>query len=105
MVAYGVRQRAQELGIRLALGARPSDVNRLVLRQGFIIVGIGLAIGAVGAVAVAQVARTTLFGFGRLDAPTVAVVCAVLSATGFAALYLPARWASRVEPAQTLRGE
>jgi len=105
VVAYGVRQRAHELGIRLALGARPSDVKRLVLRQGFIIVGIGLVIGAVGTVAVAQVARTTLFGVGRLDVPTVVAVCTVLSATGFAALYFPARWASRVEPAQTLRGE
>jgi ABC-type antimicrobial peptide transport system permease subunit len=105
VVAYGVRQRAHELGVRLALGARPSDVQRLVLRQGFVIVGIGLLIGAVGAVAVAQVARTTLFGVGRLDVPTVAALCTVLSVTGFAALYFPARWASRVEPVHTLRGE
>ncbi len=105
VAAYGVRQRAHEFGIRLALGARPSDVTRLILRQGFTIVGIGSTIGAIGAVVVAQVARTALFGVGRLDPSTVAIVCAVLSGTGFAALYMPARWASRVEPAQTLRGE
>lgn len=105
VVAYGVRERAHELGIRLALGARPADVKRLVLRQGFIIVGIGLAVGAAGAIVVTHVARNALFGVGRLDAPTLAVVFIVLSSTGFAALYLPARWAASVEPAQTLRGE
>lgn len=105
VVAYGVRQRAHEFGIRLALGARPSDVTHLILRQGFLIVGIGSAVGAIGAIGVAQMARMALFGVGRLDAGTVAIVCAVLSGTGFAALYAPARWASRVEPAQTLRGE
>jgi len=105
VVAYGVRQRAHEFGIRLALGARPSDVTVLILRQGFIIVGIGLAVGTTGAIAITQIARTALFGIGRLDAATVAIVGVVLSGAGFAALYMPAKWASRVEPAQTLRGE
>jgi ABC-type antimicrobial peptide transport system permease subunit len=105
VVAYGVRQRAREFGVRLALGARPSDVTRVILRQGFLIVGIGSAVGAIGAIGVTQMARTALFGVGRLDAGTVAIVCAVLSGTGFSALYMPARWASRVEPAQTLRRE
>jgi putative ABC transport system permease protein len=105
VVAYGVRQRAHELGIRLALGARPADVKRLVLRQGFAMVGIGSAIGIGGAIAVAQVVRSALFGVEGLDAPALAVVCAVLSAAAFAALYLPARWASNIEPAQTLRSE
>ena len=94
VVAYGVRERARELGIRLALGARPADVRRLVLRQGFTIVGIGLAIGAVATVAIAQVLRRTLFGVGSADPTTLAAVCGVLMAAGFAALYLPARWAS-----------
>jgi predicted permease len=105
VVAYGVRQRAPELGIRLALGARPTDIKRLVLRQGLAIVGTGLAVGIGGAVGVSLVARAALFGLGRLDAPVILIVSAILSATAVAALYLPARWASRVEPAHTLRGD
>jgi ABC-type antimicrobial peptide transport system permease subunit len=105
VVAYGVRQRAHEFGIRMALGARPSDVTRLVLRQGFCIVGTGAAVGAIGAIGVAQMTRIALFGVGRLDAATVAIVSGVLSAAGLIASYVPARWASRVEPAQTLRSE
>jgi ABC-type antimicrobial peptide transport system permease subunit len=105
VAAYSVRQRAHEFGIRLALGARPSDVTHLIFRQGFIIVSIGSAVGAIGAIGVAQLARTALFGVGQVDPGTVAIVCAVLSGAGFAALYMPARWASRVEAARTLRGE
>lgn len=105
VVAYGVRERAREIGIRLALGARPADVKRLVLRRGFTIVGIGLAIGAVGTVGLAQVVRSRLFGVGPADPATLAAVGAVLIATSLAALYLPARWASRLEPAHTLRSE
>jgi predicted permease len=106
VVAYGVRERSRELGIRLALGARPADVRRLVLRQGgFTIVGIGLAIGIAATVAFTSVMRSTLFGIGSMDPTTLAAVCAVLLAAGFAALYLPARWASALDPAQTLRSE
>jgi putative ABC transport system permease protein len=105
VVAYGVRERARELGIRLALGARPADVRRMVLGQGFSIIGIGLVIGVSASVAVARVIRSALFGTGALDPPTLGVVCAVLIAAGFAALYLPARWASDLDPAHTLRSE
>jgi ABC-type antimicrobial peptide transport system permease subunit len=105
VVAYGVRERAQELGIRLALGARPVDVRRLVLRQGFTIVGIGLAIGVVGTTAIAQVLRNRLFGAAVMDPTMLLAVGAVLLAASFTALYLPARWGSALEPAQTLRSE
>jgi putative ABC transport system permease protein len=105
VVAYGVRERAHEIGIRLALGARPIDVRRLVLRQGFTIVAIGLTVGGVGAIVSAQVVRRLLFGISPFDPPTLATVCAILVVAAFGALYLPARWASRLEPAQTLRGE
>jgi predicted permease len=105
VVAYGVRERAREIGIRLALGARAVDIHRLVLRQGFTIVAIGLTAGSVGAIASAQIVRRLLFGIGPLDPPTLATVCATLLVAASSALYLPARWASRVEPAQTLRGE
>jgi putative ABC transport system permease protein len=67
--------------------------------------GLGSALGIVGAIGVAQVAQMLLFRVERLDASTIAVVCTLLTATGFVALYLPALWASRVEPAQALRDE
>ena len=105
VVAYGVRERAREIGIRLALGARPVDVRRLVLRQGFTIVAIGLTVGGVGAIASVQVVRRFLFGISPFDPPTLATVCAILLVAAFGALYLPARWASRLEPARTLRAE
>jgi ABC-type antimicrobial peptide transport system permease subunit len=105
VVAYGVRERTAELGIRLALGARPADVRRLVLRQGLTLVAIGLAIGIGGSVTLTQMLRSTVFGAGRVDPAVLVAVCTVLMATGFAALYVPARWASGLEPAQTLRRE
>jgi predicted permease len=105
VVAYGIRERAREIGIRLALGARPTDVRRMVLRQGFTIVAIGLSVGGVGAIASAQALRRLLFGISPFDPPTLAAVCAILLVAAFGALYLPARWASRLEPAQTLRDE
>lgn len=84
--------------------ARLDCVRGLVLRQGFTIVGIGLAFGVVGSVAGTQVMRSTLFGVGSMDPATLVAVCAVLSTAGFIALYLLARWAS-LEPAQTLRSD
>jgi ABC-type antimicrobial peptide transport system permease subunit len=105
VIAYGVRERARELGVRLALGARPADVRWLVLRQGFRIVAAGLAAGAAGTVAFLQIARRHLFGVGAPDAAVLLAVCAVLLAAAGVALYLPARWASAIEPARTLRSE
>jgi putative ABC transport system permease protein len=102
---YVVRSRAHELGIRLALGTQPADVRRLVLAQGFRIVGIGLAIGFAATFALASVMRSLISGFGALDPLTSAAVLAVLLSAGFAALYLPARRASSLDPAHTLRGE
>ncbi len=105
VVAYSVRERAREFAIRLAVGARPSDIRRLVLRQGFMTISIGLALGAAATTMSAQLLRSSVFGIGVVDPLLVAAVCAVLVMTGFAALYLPARWASSAEPAHTLRRE
>ena len=105
VVAYGVRERSRELGIRLALGASPADVRWLVVREGFAIIGAGGAIGAAATIALTQVMRSRLFGVRTLDPPTLVTVGAVLIAVGFGALYLPARWASAIEPAETLRAE
>ncbi len=105
VVGYGVRQRARELGIRLALGARSSDVRWLVLRQGFTTIAIGFALGAAVTAFASRVLHSFIVGLGSLDARIVATVCSVLLAVGLAALYLPARWASSVDPLHTLRSE
>jgi ABC-type antimicrobial peptide transport system permease subunit len=105
VIAYVVRERARELGIRLALGARPADVRALVLRQGFLIVFVGLAIGMAATLTLSRIMRSLMSGIGVIDPLTAGVVCAVLLTAGFAALYLPARWASTLDPAHTLRSE
>ncbi len=105
VMAYGVRDRSREIGIRLALGARPADVRRLVLRQGFVVVGVGVALGAAGTALAITVIRSTLFGIRPPDPLTLVTVAGVLLTTALAALYLPARSASRVPPADTLRVE
>lgn len=105
VIAYVVHSRARELGIRLALGAQPAAVRRLVLAQGFRIVGLGLAIGFAATLALAGVMRSLIPGFRMLDPLTGAAVFAVLLGAGFAALYFPARWASTLDPAHTLRAE
>ena len=105
VVAYTVRERAHELGLRLALGARPADLRLLILRQGFGVVAIGMFIGAAGSLALTQLSRATLPGARPVDPAALGAVCAVLIATAFAALYIPAAWASRLEPSRTLRSE
>ena len=105
VVAYSVRERSREIGIRLALGARCGDVHALVLRQGFKIVCVGLALGAVSTFVFVRVIRSTAFGVGSIDVPTILIVGTVLVATGFGALHFPARAASRTDPAHTLRAE
>ena len=105
VIAYSVREQARELGIRLALGARPAEVRRLIFRRGLRIVGLGLALGAVATVTVAQLVRRAVFALGSVDAGTLTIVAVVLVGTALAALYSPARWASRLEPADILRTE
>jgi putative ABC transport system permease protein len=103
MVAFSVNQRRMELGLRLALGARPRDVQRLVLRQGITPVAIGLAWGLAGAVAVTRVMRTLLFGVSALDPLTFAAVASMLLAVAALACYVPARRAMALDPVTTLR--
>jgi ABC-type antimicrobial peptide transport system permease subunit len=103
VMAYSVCERARELGIRLALGARPGSVRRLVLRQGLVLVGTGLTLGGGAAVLFSKILRWTLFGVGATDPLMLFGVGMVLALPALAALYFPARWASAVEPAQILR--
>ena len=105
VVSYTVRQREREMAVRLALGAPPSRVTRLMLRQGMMPVLLGLAIGLLAAVASTRVLRSLLFEVSATDPWTFAAVAALLGAVALAASYLPSRRAARVQPAMMLRAE
>jgi putative ABC transport system permease protein len=103
VVAYGVNQRLSEIGIRVALGAKPLSVLTLVVRQGMAIVAIGLAIGVGVALATSRLIGGLLFSIGPTDVPTYVGVATALLVVGGLAAYLPARRALRVDPVQALR--
>jgi predicted permease len=105
VIAYSVAQRTQEIGVRMALGARPSDVVGLVLGQGLRLTSIGMAIGALGALGVTRVLGTVLYGVSPTDPLSFAAVAVLLMLVAVAAAYVPARRATRVDPMRTLRAE
>jgi putative ABC transport system permease protein len=105
IVSYSVRQRRREIGVRMALGARGRDVARLVLGQGLRLAACGAVMGLAGAVALGRALTGLLYGVQPADPPTLATVAGLLAATAVAACYLPARAASRVDPASALRDE
>jgi predicted permease len=104
-LAFGVARRRTELGVRLALGARPAQVGWLVLKQGLRPVALGILTGLGLALALGRVLSSLLFGVGSHDPATLAVVCAVMVLSGAAACWIPTRRATRLDPAVTLRGE
>ena len=103
VMAFSVSQRRAELGLRMALGANPSDVLRLVLRDGMTPVAAGVLIGLGGAALLARVMKSLLFGVDAFDPLTFGAVALVLTAVALAACYLPARRAMTVDPATSLR--
>jgi putative ABC transport system permease protein len=105
VIAQGVAERTRELGVRLALGALPRDVMRLVLADGLRVTLTGLVAGLAGAFAVARLLRGLLFDVSPLDAPVYAAVATLLAAVSLLASYIPARRATRVDPVTALRGE
>ncbi|MGQ0733303.1 MAG: FtsX-like permease family protein, partial [Acidobacteriota bacterium] len=100
-----VASRRRELGIRLALGARPAGILRLVVGQGVMLTAVGLVLGAAGALALSRFLRTLLFGVSPTDPATLAAVAALMSAVALVATTIPAWRAARTDPAGALRAE
>jgi putative ABC transport system permease protein len=105
LMAEIVSRQTREIGVRIALGARPLDVARRVLGRGLALTGAGLAAGLVGAVALSHLLSGLLFDMAPVDATTYAAVSALLLAVAALATWLPARRAMRVDPIAALRAE
>src|SRR6202451_162210 len=98
VMAYSVAQRTHEIGVRMALGAEPGDVLRLMVRDGMRLAGIGLALGIAGSVATARYLETELFGVRPIDPITLTSVVLGLAAVAVGGCYFPARRAAKVDP-------
>ena len=105
VMAYTVAQRAQEIGIRMALGASRADVLHMILARSVAITGVGLLIGIVGAAALTRLLSSLLYGVRPIDPMTFAAVALLLAATSMLASYIPAWRAAKVDPMVALRYE
>jgi len=105
VMAFGVAQRSQEFGVRMALGAQRSQVVKLVMREGTIVAVVGALIGLVGAYLVGRAMQSTLYGVGALDGIAIGGTAALLLVVAWFACLVPALRASRVEPMAALRNE
>ena len=105
MLAYSVTQRSREMGIRIALGARPMSVFRLVIRTGMMLVVVGVVLGIGGAFAATRLLSTQLFGVAPTDPIVFVIVAIALTLAGLAACVIPARRATRADPIAALRLE
>ena len=105
VLSYLVAQRTREMGVRLALGARPADVRWMIVRQGGILAAAGVGIGLVAAVGLSHLMAALLFGVNPVDLLTYVTVAATLIGVVLLASYLPARRAAAVDPTEALRWE
>jgi putative ABC transport system permease protein len=105
VMALSVSQRTHEIGVRMAIGARPAEIVRMILRQGMGLAVVGVALGIAGAFALTHAVKALLFGVTPTDPVTFVGVAAVLSAAALAACYIPARRAAQVDPLRALRTE
>src|SRR5207237_3860154 len=105
LIAHSVAQRTQEIGIRMALGAEPRAVLAMVLRQGLRLAAVGVALGLAASLAATRALQSVLFGVSAADPVTYASVAALLVSVAALASWVPARRATRVDPAVALRAE
>jgi putative ABC transport system permease protein len=105
VMAYVVSQRTREIGIRVALGAKPGRVERMLLQQGLALAAAGAGAGLLIAAGIARFMKSVLYGVGPLDAATYAAALAVILGAAAIASYLPARRAAAISPTETLRAE
>ncbi len=105
LMAYSVARRTHEIGVRMALGAQHTDVLRLIVASAVKMAGAGLAIGLCLAVLLARALSSALFGVVQVDASVFVILTILLAAVAAVAAYIPARWATRIDPMHALRYE
>jgi ABC-type antimicrobial peptide transport system permease subunit len=103
LIVFSVQERQHEIGIRLALGAKPYQVRNMVLSQGMRLAVSGVLAGALAGIALARFMEALVYGVKPIDVTVTAVSALMLFLVGALASYIPAYWASRLDPAKTLR--
>jgi len=103
VMAYSVSQRRREIGIRMAIGARQSDISRMVVRHGLLTTAAGMLAGVAASLVLASLLRSQLFGVQPSDPLTIACVLLLMTLVAVFASYLPARRAAGIDPVSALR--